>query len=193
MRSRNLLFALSGVCFMTSLFNGAAAQAPSRPTAPSKVQKKAVSPAPSPQVYANLAQLMRGIMFPNSNVIFFAQGKNPADVKPIGDGSSSTDPLSGTFGGWAAVENSSLALAEAANLLTMPGRVCSNGRPVPIKNADWLKFVQGLREAAMTSYKAAQAKSNDKILDAADALTTACSNCHDRYREKPGGVADRCI
>ncbi len=148
---------------------------------------------PAPQVYANLAQLMRGIMFPNSNVIFFAQDKNPADVKPAGDPSIATDPLSGTFAGWAAVENSSLALAEAANLLTIPGRVCSNGRAVPVKNADWLKFVQGLREAGMTAYKAAQSKSNDKMLDAADAVTTACSNCHDRYREKPGGVADRCM
>ena len=115
-------------------------------------------------------------MFPNSNVIFYAQDKNPADVKPAGDGSLATDPLSGTFGGWAAVENSSLASAEATNLLTIPGRVCSNGRPVPVKNADWLKFVEGLRDAGMTSYKAAQSKSNEKMLDAADAVTTgACS------------------
>ena len=70
MRSRNILFVVSGVCFITSLLNSAAAQAPSRPTAPSKVQKEAVRPAPSPQVFANLAQLMRAIMFPNSNVIF---------------------------------------------------------------------------------------------------------------------------
>jgi hypothetical protein len=146
----------------------------------------------SPQVAANLAQLMRAIMFPNSNVIFFAQDKDPADVKSKGDSSLSTDPLSGTFGGWAAVENSSLALSEAANLLTIPGRVCSNGRAVPVNNADWLKFVQGLRDAGMASYKAALSKSNEKMLDAADVVTTACSNCHDRYREKPGGVADRC-
>jgi hypothetical protein len=132
-------------------------------------------------------------MFPNSNVIFFAQDMNPADVKSNGDPSLSTDPLSGTFGGWAAVENSSLALSEAANLLTIPGRVCSNGRAVPVKNADWLKFVQGLREAGLAAYKAAQSKTNDKMLDAADVVTTACSNCHDRYREKPGGIADRCM
>jgi hypothetical protein len=66
--------------------------------------------AAAPQAYTNLAQLMRGIMFPNSNVIFFAQDKNPVDVKHSGDSSLATDPLSGTFGGWAAVENSSLAL-----------------------------------------------------------------------------------
>lgn len=185
-------FAVMLVClFVAALSSGSVnAQEPSKPSVHAGPQK---STTPAPQASANLAQLMRAIMFPNSNVIFFAQDKNPADVKSAGDPSLATDPLSGTFGGWAAVENSSLALAEAANLLTIPGRVCSNGRAVPVKNPDWLKFVQGLREAGMASYKAAQAKSNDKMLDAADAVTTACSNCHDRYREKPGGIADRCI
>jgi hypothetical protein len=146
----------------------------------------------SPQVAANLAQLMRAIMFPNSNVIFFAQGKDPSEVKPNGDASMATDPLLGTFGGWAAVENSSLALFEAANLLTIPGRVCSNGQAVPVNDTDWLNFVQGLRDAGLTAYQAAQSKSNDKMLDAAGVVTTACSNCHDRYRDKPGGLAARC-
>jgi len=172
------------------LFGTARAQAPSPGAAQPAPQKP--DKAATVKVEANLAQLMRGIMFPNSNVIFFAQDKNPADVKSAGDPSLSTDPLSGTFGGWAAVENSSLALTEAANLLTIPGRVCSNGRAVPVKDAEWLKYVQGLREAGMAAYRAAQSKSNDKMLDAADLVTTACSNCHDRYREKPGGVADRC-
>ena len=144
------------------------------------------------RVHANLAQVMRGILFPNSNVIFFAQNHNPAGVKPAADASTSTDPLSGIFGGRAAVENSSLALVETANLLTISGRLCSNGRAVPVKDADWLKFVQGLREAGMASYRAAQSKDQDNMVDAAGVVTTACSNCHDRYREKPGGVADRC-
>jgi len=194
MRFRNTFFMLLVCAAMALFFLGAAdAQAPSQVAANTAPQKSAKAVSSFPQVSANLAQLMRGIMFPNSNVIFFAQDKNPADVKPAADPSIATDPLSGTFAGWAAVENSSLALAEAANLLTIPGRVCSNGRAVPVKNADWLKFVQGLREAGLASYKAAQSKSNEKMLDAADVVTTACSNCHDRYREKPGGVADRCM
>jgi len=175
-----------------SFFANAAAQTASQNAAHAAPPKSGAK-APSPQVYANLAQLMRGIMFPNSNVIFFAQDKNPAEVKPAADPSLSTDPLSGTFNGWAAVENSSLVIAEAANLLTIPGRVCSNGRPVPVTNPDFLTFVQGLRDAGMTAYKAAQSKSNEKMLDAADVVTTACSNCHDRYRDKPGGLANRCM
>jgi hypothetical protein len=153
------------------------------------------APRATVQVQANLAQLMRGILLPNSNVVFFAQSNNPADVKPAADPSSATDPLASTYGGWTAVENSSLALSEAARLLTVPGRVCSNGRPVPVMNADWGKFVQGLRQAGITAFKAAQTKNQDKMLDAADVVTTACTNCHNVYREKTeqqGGLASRC-
>ena len=135
-----------------------------------------------PQVYAVLGQLMRGIMFPASNVIFAAQSKNPADVKPALDPSGATDPLNGSYGKWEAVENSALAIAEASNLLILSGRKCFNGRDVPVKNADWPQFVQGLREAAMTTYRAAQSKNQNKLIDAAATLNTACANCHDRYR-----------
>jgi hypothetical protein len=146
---------------------------------------------PSGRVYANLGQLMKGILYPNSNVIFAAQNENPAEVKGAKDPSTATDPLQSTYGKWEAVENSALALSEAASLLTIPGRKCANGRPVPLQNADWAKFVQGLREAGMVVYKAAQSKNQDKIIDAADVMTTACANCHDKYREKPN-LADRC-
>lgn len=142
-----------------------------------------------------LAQVMRGILLPNSNVIFFAQANDPAAVKPAEDPTLATDPLASSYGKWTAVENSSIALAEAANLLMIPGRVCSNGKPVPLQNPDWAKFVQGLRDAGMAAYKAAQSKSMDQIVDVSDTVTTACSNCHDVYREKSaaqGGLSARC-
>ncbi len=142
-------------------------------------------------VAANLAQVMKGILFPNSNVVFAAQNQNPADVPPAKDPSVATDPLANTYGKWEAVENSGLALAEAARLLSVPGRKCSNGLDVPIRNADWPKFVQGLREAGIAVYKAAQSKNQDNILTVADTMTTACSNCHEKYREKPS-LAERC-
>lgn len=145
----------------------------------------------TPQVYATLLQLMRGILYPASNVIFAAQDQNPADVKPAKDPATATDPLTSVYGKWVAVENSSLAIAEGANLLILPGRKCSNGLDAPLGNPDWPKFVQGLREAAMASYKAAQSKDQDKIVEAAGDLTQACANCHDKWREKPN-LADRC-
>ena len=149
--------------------------------------------APVSEAHGNLAQVMRAIMFPNSNVIFFVQSNDPTKVKPSSDPASATDILASTYGGWDAVENSSLALMEAANLLMVPGRKCSNGKDVPIQNADWGKFVQQLRDAGMVAYKAAQSKNQDNILAAADTLTTACGGCHENYRDKPGGNPNRCM
>ena len=152
---------------------------------------EAQSPAaPAQKVEANLAQLMRGTLYPESNVVFAAQDTNPADVPHAKDPSMATDPLASQYGKWEAVENNALAIAEVANLLTLPGRKCSNGVDVPVKNPDWAKFVQGLREAGMSAYAAAQTKNQDKMTDVADVMTTACKNCHDKYREKP--KVDRC-
>ena len=166
----------------------------SRAQAPAKAAKaKTAAPAAAAMpIKADLGQLMKGVFYPNSNVIFFAQSKNPAEVKPTQEVSTATDPLMNAYGKWEAVENSALALYEAANLLTIPGRKCANGRDMPLRNADWAKLVQGVRDAGTASYLAAKAKDQDKILDAADVMTTACANCHDKYREKEK-LADRCM
>ena len=186
MRVRRVLFAV-GVCVgvaTLALVGAAAAQAPAR--------GRGAAPAQVARVHGNLAQVMRGILYPASNVIFAAQSTDPATVKPEADPSTSPNPLSSSYGGWEAVGNAGIALAEAANLLTIPGRMCMNGKPAPIQNADWRMWVQGLRDAGMTAYKAAQAKNQDAVIDASDVMSTACQNCHDKYREVPGGVPSRC-
>jgi hypothetical protein len=160
------------------------------------VSKGAGPPNPATatiQVQTDLNRLMRGVLYPASNVVFSAQNDNPADVKraPGQDPSMATDPLTSTFGGWQAVENAALALSEYANLLLIPGRNCANGLPVPINNPDWPKFVQELRDAGMNAYQAAQSKNQDKMVDAAETLSASCANCHKKWREKPR-LADRC-
>jgi hypothetical protein len=146
--------------------------------------------APEPKPVATLRQLMMGTLYPESNVVFAAQDVNPADVPHAKDPSMATDPLASQYGKWQAVENNALAIAEVANLLSIPGRKCFNGLDVPVSNPDWAKFVQQLRDAGMAAYAAAQTKNQDKMTDVADTMTTACKNCHDRYREKR--TADRC-
>jgi hypothetical protein len=179
-RAGLIAFALVGICD---------AQSPA--PAGTKASKATAAAATKPEVVADLRQLMRGVLFPNSNVIFFAQEEDPTKVPPAKDPSLSPNPLASTYGGWTAVEDSARALSEAANLLILPGRKCANGLPVPIGNPDWPKFVQGLREASLETYKAAQSKNMDNILTAAGDLSTACSNCHDKWREKTE-PADRC-
>jgi hypothetical protein len=164
--------------------------------AQSAASSRASAPArggavPAARVEATLAQLMRGTLYPASNVVFAAQNDDPAKVPQAKDPSVALNLLESAYGQWVAVENSGLAIAEVANLLMLPGRKCSNGLDVPLKNPDWPKFVQGLREAGMAAYKAAQSKNQDNILMAADTMTTACANCHDKWREKPN-LADRC-
>ena len=45
--------------------------------------------------------------------------------------------------------------------------------------------------AVMAAYAAVRTKDQDKIIDAAGVMTTACANCHVKYREKRN-PADRC-
>lgn len=187
MRVGKVLFgAIVGVGICAVLYAGVAAQAPA-------AARGGRGAAPAARVHGNLLQVMRGILYPASNVIFAAQSDDPATIKPATpDPATSPNPLTSSYGGWTAVENSGIALAEAANLLTIPGRMCSNGKPAPIQNADWQMWVQELRDAGMATYKAAQSKNMDAILDAAGVVSEACQHCHDKYREVPGGVKNRC-
>src|ERR1051325_4783927 len=191
MKIRYALFTVLAVSLITSALCAEVVMAQARGARAGA----AAPPARGQQVHGTLLQVMRGILFPNSNVLFSAQTTDPASVKKDADPTSSVNPLAGAYGGWEAIENSGIAMAEAANLLTIPGRVCGNGKPVPVQNADWQRFVQGLRDAGMTTYKAGQSKNMDMVVDAADKVTTACMNCHEVYREKTpaqGGLAARC-
>ena len=108
----------------------------------------AIAQAPSfkPKPVGNLQQVMRSIPLPNSDIIFAVQGKAPTDDK-----------------GWQAVENAAIAISETATLITMPGRVRSNGQPVPVQRADWMKYAQALVPAGEACYNAAQSKNQDAV------------------------------
>ncbi|MEO8256501.1 MAG: hypothetical protein ABI868_04065 [Acidobacteriota bacterium] len=154
---------------------------------------QAPSPGAAQEVRADLNQLMRGVLYPAANVVFFPQAENPADVKPIpgNDPSMATDPLTSTFGGWQAVENAALALAESANLLLIPGRMCANGTPAPMKDPAWATFVQQLRDAGMQAYTAALAKDQEKMITIAETLSASCNGCHRKWRDRRT-PANRC-
>ena len=145
--------------------------------------KPAPAPAAPPPAAANVLQVMRGVLFPNSNVVFAAQSDDPEKVEKASDPATATDPLKSAYGGWEAVTNAGYAMAEATRLLDVP-RSCSNGKPAPIDAETWKKGLNDLRAAGNAAYEAGKAKNQDKVLDAADKVVTACSTCHDVYREK---------
>ena len=141
-------------------------------------------------------QLMHGILFPLGNAVFFAQSEDPDALARDPMPSASPNPLTGLFGGWQAVENSALALAESADLLLIDGRMCSNGEVANVGDADWIRFVDDYRAKSVAAYEAALTKDQDAMVDASGNLSESCLACHRVYRRGEPGSDDttqRCI
>ena len=140
---------------------------------------------------------MRGIPFPNSNIIFDTQSKDPAAPKSNGRSiitgtEGATTVYSSVYSGWQQVENSAIALAETANLIMIPGRKCENGLPVPLDQEDYRKAAQGLADAGLAAYKAAQSKNLEAMIELSGTISDACAACHEKYRDVPAGKM-RCV
>lgn len=125
----------------------------------------AIAQAPSPQ---NLKQLMRSALLLNSNIIFAVQSKPPKSEKE-----------------WQIVENAAVNIGDSANLILTPGRLRSNGQPVPVQAADYVKYARALVPAGAKCLKAARMRNLPAIGDCTDLLSEACDNCHKVYRDKP--------
>jgi len=140
---------------------------------------------PAPEPMGNLAQVMRGILFTNSNILFDVQSVDPDNPPPVaaGAGGGATATFAGIYSGWQVVENAAIALGEAANLITIPGRLCENGRPVPLGQADWAVFTEGLKDAADVMLVAARARDREAASDATNDVADACYFCHEVYRD----------
>jgi hypothetical protein len=151
------------------------------------------SEAAAPLMTVN--QLMHGILFPLGNTVFYAQADDPAALPRDDQPSTATNPLTGLYGGWQAVENSALALAEAAELLRIPGRMCSNGEVVNVEDVDWIRFVDDYKQKSLAAYEAVRTKDQDAIVLASGDLSEACLACHRVYRREipQGDPTQRCI
>ena len=141
----------------------------------------------------NLNQVMRGILFPSSNLIFTVQTHDPAAPAPKRPANQSNDQAFSTFEwgqgiykGWEIVDYAAIALAESAPLLLEPGRRCENGRPVPVTDPDWIKFTLELAETGRAAYKAAQTRNQEVVSDFTEQIANACLHCHQVYRDKRG-------
>lgn len=150
--------------------------------------------APSAPVMT-VNQLMHAILFPLGNTVFFAQSEDPEALSRDPQPSSSPNPLTGLYGGWQAVENSALALAESAELMLIEGRACSNGEVVNVGDADWIRFVADFRAKSLAAYEAALTKDQDAMVEASGYLSETCLACHRVYRREPtrGDPKERCI
>jgi len=160
----------------------------------------------------NMAQLMRGIFFPNSNLIFTVQTHDPAakpapvDASTQSKGFSWVDWGAGIYGGWELVDNAAIALADASPLMLVPMR-CENGRQAPVTDPDWIKFTEQMIEVARRTHKIAQTRNQEAVAEVTGDLSDACAACHQAYRDvrprgrgaaafdpnDPSGKANRCM
>jgi mono/diheme cytochrome c family protein len=146
---------------------------------------------------ANLAQLMRAVTFPNANILFNVQVKDPGGPKPgipvpfdyVAWGAT-------VYYGWQAVDQAALALTETTPLFLLPGRRCENGRPVPVDRADWKQYTNALIDLGKTAFKASQSRDVDAVNKVGEQLNEACANCHkverDGAQEGTSAGAARC-
>src|SRR5262249_18985241 len=143
------------------------------------------SSANSPE--GNLAELMRAIAFPNANIIFNVQLKDPgAQVKKQPASSPFDYDEWGTtlYPACLPAHQAAVALAEDASVLLTPGRSCQNGKAVPVERADWKKYVTDLVDVSKLARRASQKRDFEAFIDISEKLNDACANCHKVCRDK---------
>jgi mono/diheme cytochrome c family protein len=137
----------------------------------------------------NLAELMRAIAFPNANIIFNTQLKDPGTQPKKALGQSPFDYVewgATIYPGWLAVDQAAVAISETAPLLLTPGRRCQNGKLAPIDRADWKQYVAALIDVGKLAHQLSQKRDYDAFMEVSEKLNDACANCHKVYRDKGG-------
>jgi mono/diheme cytochrome c family protein len=142
-----------------------------------------------------LNQVMRGILFPSSNVLFDVQTRDPGAGPKGGvaraDAATTSNRYGDVYSPWQIVDAAAISIAEVGPVLMQPGRRCENGKPVPVDRDDWKRYVQGVVDAGRAAYRASQMRSQGAVSEATNGISDACANCHRVYRDV-ASAAMRC-
>jgi mono/diheme cytochrome c family protein len=136
----------------------------------------------------NVAQVMRGILFPSANLLFSVQSIDPGTRKPPSNAAAPTGAVDwltwggSVYKGWEMVDYAAISIAESATLMLTPGRRCENGKAVPVTDPDWIKFTQQLADAGRAAYKASQTRDQEAASDSTNQLNDSCMSCHRVFR-----------
>jgi hypothetical protein len=120
----------------------------------------AMAQAPTFHPVGTVRQIMLGIVKPTSDVIFKFQFDPPKTAED-----------------WATLQNNALNLAEAGNLLLLPGRAKDKG--------EWTKHATALVETGSQAFKAANAKDAKALEEIGNKIDDTCEACHAKYLPKP--------
>jgi hypothetical protein len=146
---------------------------------------------PSLQPEATIKDIMDSMVDPSADVLW-------ESVATIVTAAGTEERQPKTDDDWKNVHRHAVILVEATNLLKMEGRhvakpkeksenpgielepeemekLINNDRPA------FIKFAQGLHDAALPALKATEERSPQALLDAGEAIDTACENCHLKY------------
>ena len=119
-----------------------------------------IAQAPMQRV-GTMSELMVHMIYPTSDAVFYITSRTPT-----------------TDAEWVELQAKTLTLAEAANLLMMPGRARDQDR--------WMKDAKLMLDAGNAAFKAAKAKDAAALEALSDQLYESCVTCHKDYRPDYG-------
>lgn len=154
----------------------------------------AAQPAPDFRVIGTIKDIMIGVIDPAADDIWAAVWTEVSDRGEI-EHQPKTDEE------WAAVEHDALVLAEAGNLLKMPGRAVARpeelhrkstsdpaeltpaqiGEGIARSRPAFLKFADRLQDASAKAIASARAKDAKGLFEAGRQIYSACVACHQVY------------
>jgi hypothetical protein len=137
-----------------------AAMSSCRPAAPAP-PSAAVEPMPLARRVGTMSELMVDFVYPASDAVFYISSRTPTTSEE-----------------WMTLQGQTLMLAEAANLLMMPGRARDQDR--------WMADAALMLDAGEAAYRAAKARDVPALEALSDQLYESCVTCHRDYRPSYG-------
>lgn len=153
-----------GLALASSSFPASANQAQQPPADPQAVlpaPATTATPAPPLRRIGTMSELMVNIIYPYSDAVFYITTRTPTNQV-----------------GWNEVAAKALMVAEAANLLMLPGRARDQDQ--------WMKDAKLMLDAGEAAFIAAKNKDVDALAALGEKLQESCVTCHRHYRPSYG-------
>jgi len=140
-----------------------ASPSPSPSPSPSTASDQAPSTTTpiAPRIIGTMSELMVDIIYPDSDAILYIETRTPKNDME-----------------WNELQGKALMLAEAGNLLMMPGRARDQER--------WLEDAKLMRDAGAAALRAAKAKDVAALAALNEQVYVSCTTCHMHYRSSYG-------
>jgi hypothetical protein len=148
-------------------------------------------PPSSLQPEATIKDIMDSMVDPSADVLW-------ESVATIVSAAGIEERQPRTDDDWKNVHRHAVILVEATNLLKMEGRHVAKSKEksenpgielepeqmeqlIKDDRQAFIKFAQGLHDAALPALRATEERDPKALLDAGEAIDTACENCHLKY------------